>query len=80
MMFKISLSFEITKPIIVNRILVEPVLKVVRCITDYNCAHGKTQYLFLCFYWFLRSFQQSFSHIATMATVSGCGRELNAHV
>ena len=30
----------------------------------------------VCLIWAYRRFQQSFSHIAT---VSGCGRELNAH-
>ena len=33
--------------------------------------------LFVCFIRALRHFQQSFSHIAR---VSGCGRELNAHI
>ena len=38
-----------------------------------NCYLGKSN---SCFIRALRRFQQSFSHIAT---VSGCGRELNVH-
>ena len=52
---------------------------VVLCLSagpfECNCKHYGHGWLYL-FDWGLTSLSASFSHIATM---SGCGRELNAH-